>query len=664
VILDAIVLDNFGIYGGRHDVVLTPERESRPIVLFGGLNGGGKTTFLDAVQLAFYGSRARCSNRGKLSYHDFLRAAIHRGADPGEGASISIHFRRNEDGEMHSYRIQRAWREGVRGVEETVEVTCDGQPDATLSEHWEEYIEGYIPSGIAHLFFFDAEQIKELAEGEHAAELLGTAIHSLLGLDLVEQLQLDLVTLERRKKTAGKTGEEAQRLKHAEEDRARYERMQRETTDERARLNGELTELGKSVEECEKHFRSEGGDLFERREELEAELKKLRKALADEENTLRDLADGVAPLLLVSPLLTELESQAKRETKIRKAEVLLNALEERDAEVLLDFEAARTPTSHVDRLESILRKDREARRAVLSEPCYLHVDDQVLSELRHLRSTVLAALPADIELHLKTAEKFRERVTRAELTLSRVPAAEAIARLQQELSTVRIRHQQKKAEVEAVDAKLEIVARQLQTADEAVTQALEADTEKGFDREDRGRVLKHSAKVRATLAKFRTAIIRKHALRIERLMLEAFTQLLRKSNLVTALKIDPETFRIELTGGDGRPLPIERLSSGERQLLATSLLWGLARASGRPLPTIIDTPLGRLDSSHRRHLVERYFPVASHQVILLSTDEEIDEDSLKRLQPYIGRSYHLQFDEPSRSTHVTPGYFWNHEAAC
>jgi DNA sulfur modification protein DndD len=147
-------------------------------------------------------------------------------------------------------------------------------------------------------------------------------------------------------------------------------------------------------------------------------------------------------------------------------------------------------------------------------------------------------------------------------------------------------------------------------------------------------------------------------------MLEAFTQLLRKTSLVTALKIDPETFRIELTGGDGRPLPFDRLSAGERQLLATSLLWGLARASGRPLPTIIDTPLGRLDSSHRRHLIERYFPVASHQVILLSTDEEIDDDSLKRLRPHIGHTYHLQFDEALRSTAITEGYFWNHEAAC
>jgi len=127
------------------------------------------------------------------------------------------------------------------------------------------------------------------------------------------------------------------------------------------------------------------------------------------------------------------------------------------------------------------------------------------------------------------------------------------------------------------------------------------------------------------------------------------------------LKIDPATFRLELTGGDGKPLPFDRLSAGERQLLATSLLWGLAKASGRPLPTIIDTPLGRLDSSHRRHLLDRYFPVASHQVILLSTDEEVDEASLARLKPHIGRSYSLIFDEQNQSTNIKPGYFWNHE---
>jgi DNA sulfur modification protein DndD len=188
------------------------------------------------------------------------------------------------------------------------------------------------------------------------------------------------------------------------------------------------------------------------------------------------------------------------------------------------------------------------------------------------------------------------------------------------------------------------------------------EVESQMDREHHARVLKHSARVRETLAKFRVAVIRKHAQRLERLVLESFTHLLRKRALVTDLKIDPATFRIELTGGDGKPLPFDRLSAGERQLLATSMLWGLAKASGRPLPTIIDTPLGRLDSSHRRHLLDRYFPVASHQVILLSTDEEVDEVSLDRLKPHIGRSYTFAFDEQKHSTVIKPGYFWNHES--
>ncbi|MGA7935756.1 MAG: hypothetical protein WCA35_19555, partial [Kovacikia sp.] len=38
------------------------------------------------------------------------------------------------------------------------------------------------------------------------------------------------------------------------------------------------------------------------------------------------------------------------------------------------------------------------------------------------------------------------------------------------------------------------------------------------------------------------------------------------------------------------------------------------------------------DSSHRNHLVERYFPQASHQVLLLLTDTEIGKTEVKRLR--------------------------------
>ena len=87
------------------------------------------------------------------------------------------------------------------------------------------------------------------------------------------------------------------------------------------------------------------------------------------------------------------------------------------------------------------------------------------------------------------------------------------------------------------------------------------------------------------------------------------------------------------------------------------MLWALARTSGRPLPMIIDTPLARLDSEHRNTLVERYFPEASHQVIVLSTDTEVDDALLERLGPSISHTYRLDFDPVRGATTATLGYF-------
>ena len=77
-------------------------------------------------------------------------------------------------------------------------------------------------------------------------------------------------------------------------------------------------------------------------------------------------------------------------------------------------------------------------------------------------------------------------------------------------------------------------------------------------------------------------------------------------------------------------------------------------------PVAIDTPLGRLDSEHRNHLVERYFPQASHQVMLLSTDTEIRQEEVGRLRQAnaISHEYLLEYDPKQRRTTVVKGYFW------
>jgi DNA sulfur modification protein DndD len=246
----------------------------------------------------------------------------------------------------------------------------------------------------------------------------------------------------------------------------------------------------------------------------------------------------------------------------------------------------------------------------------------------------------------------------AERKLASVPEKDAIAALAERRDAAKQDHARAEGALRVVEAELDQITREYDHKLEAYARRLKKDVDEHGATDAVARILTHSESARKALAVFRPGVLDAHVHRIEALVLEGFQYLLRKEALVSELRIDPATFTMTLYGADRRELSPERLSAGERQLLAVSIIWALARASGRPLPVVIDTPLGRLDSIHREHLVERYFPHASHQVILLSTDEEIDEGHLARLRPHIGRSYLLRHDDASGATAVEPGYFF------
>jgi DNA sulfur modification protein DndD len=141
------------------------------------------------------------------------------------------------------------------------------------------------------------------------------------------------------------------------------------------------------------------------------------------------------------------------------------------------------------------------------------------------------------------------------------------------------------------------------------------------------------------------------------LIVVSFLALIRKPDLVERISIDPETMGLTLFGPGGLLLSPAKLSAGERQLLAVSILWGLAKASGRMAPVVIDTPLGRLDGDHRDYLVERYFPKASRQVVLLSTDKEIGRRYSDLMDDWISKRYLISYDPKTKTSGFTEGYF-------
>lgn len=658
MIIEKVTLQNVGLYGGTHAFNLCPDSVAKPIILFGGLNGAGKTTFLDAIQLGLYGRQARCSNRGDLAYDDFLRETVTRGTPPETGASIGMQFRRTTEGREDRFVITRSWADSGKGMRDRVEVLHNGAPDPALGESWAEYIEAYLPSRIANLFFFDGEQIKELAEPENAAAMLKSAIHSLLGLDLVDRLHADLLVVERRKRLAAKTDAARQKMQGLQADCERHEKLLADAVLECASAQTAYDRNLKRLADAEKRFKQEGGELFERRSQLEECGKRLQTSISVKEERLRELAAGPLPLCLVQDQLLQLEQQIANEIDFNENQLLLALLEQRDRKTLALLTKQGCPQTAMQKLADFLGADRSSREPVMGDEPFLNADAGVRDAIRVLRGSALPALVDEAGMHVAELARLRQGLDTLDAQLAQVPQADSVAGVAKELHEAQTAVREAKARLDAFEAKKAQIERDLGAKRVAYSRELEADAHTQIRHEEDDRILRYSARVRDTLERFKAAAVARRIARLENLIFASFSQLIRKAHFLSAIRINPEDFSVSLITAAGKPLPVARLSAGERQLLATSMLWGLARASGRIVPTVIDTPLGRLDSSHREHLVERYFPVASHQVILLSTNEEIRECHLDKLRPFVTRSYLLNYDAEKRLTTPQEGYFW------
>jgi DNA sulfur modification protein DndD len=657
--LEEVTIRNVGLFRNSHTIELTPPSPKQPVILIGGLNGSGKTTLLDSVQLALYGKRARCSNRASLTYDEYLRRSINSAAMPGEEASVTLQFRQWSNGREHTYSVRRAWTANGNGVAEHVAVIRDGAFDKVLTETWSEFVEELLPVEISQLFFFDGEKIEGFADLDTSAQLLAKAVQSLLGLDVVNRLNADLIALERRKQVVLKSDVERQKITEAKDEIARLDERRKDLAAERAARQNDVDRRRKDLRDAQDSYNKRGGALFDQREEIESEKDEVQGELRKVEEQLRGCSEGVAPLLLVGDLLSAIIEQHAREESAKGVEVISDVLAERDEQLLAVAKSQQIGSNVLETLQRFLGEDRQRRIAESAEvERYLNLTPECVQDARDLRAILLPHTEAQLKELLRRAEDLQSRLFDLERKLAGVPAQELVVELIRKRDAAQALLVEAERRLADIDAELKRLADERERKHAEMVARIEKTVEGEFQAEATERILLHSRRVRETMSKFRGKVVERHANRIATLVLDSFRRLLRKESLISTLKIDSESFALELRDNKGRVLSPDRLSAGERQLLAVSLLWGLARASGRPLPVMIDTPLGRLDASHRRRLVESYFPHASHQVLLLSTDKEIEGGYYEQLKPFVGHAYRLEYDDQLSSTQVKPGYFW------
>lgn len=658
MILDEITIHNFGVYLGRQTVSLKPKSNQKPVILIGGLNGVGKTTLLDAFQLGLFGKFANCSNRGSLAYDKYLHKSIHKSVDPKDGAAINIKFRHSANGIEHSYQINRSWRLNRKNLTETVEVLCDGKFDRAITDAWHEHVEQFIPLRISSLFFFDGEKIKDLADFRKSTELISTGINQLLGLDLINQLMIDLVVLEKRKKIKLTDKVKRNRIEIIES-------VLRNLLKQKDDLSWQIRDSEKTVilfeaqiKEIDEKFRLEGGELYQKREDLELKRSEAIKELSEVHNKLVDFAGSELPMVLLSGGLRQILKQSEIEEKANDNEKFYDTLKKRDDSIKRNLKARGLSKKALSEIEKLLDKDLKERAAFKQLERYLNIDSETRNAIKSILDGSTKVVTSEVTDLIARKNDIEEEIENLDRQLANVPDTEAIAQLIERKERVRLSKQEADINHGVLLKELQNLKKAIATAEKEMEKELEKEFDSEYEHDGAVRIIKHSEKSRKTLELFKERVIRHHLERIGRFILAALRQLLRKETLVSGLTFDPKTYEPKIIGSDGKTIDVQRLSAGERQLLAVSLLWGLAQASERRLPTIIDTPLGRLDTTHRTHLVKRYFPYASHQVLLLSTDEEINEKYYRMIKPWVSQEYHLKFDESDQSTTIENGYFW------
>lgn len=655
MLLTELVLHNFGVYKGRQVVPLAPPSPDRPIVLVGGLNGAGKTTFLDALQLALYGHRARTSNRGALGYEEYLRRCISRSVPMEDGASLELTFEVDREGRPAVYRVRRQWSPQGSRVRERLDIWLDGEADEVLAANWSDHVEEIIPLEIASLFFFDGEKIEALADPERTQAVIKSAVHSLLGVGVVDRLTQDLVALKRRQKGSEPDTDLEARIAVLSTELEAAKEAEAHSTERVARASEELGFARIALGKIDAKLATNGGDLLARRYELEAQREAAAAQVKVVEDALRHLAADALPLVLVQDLLADATNQAKAERESEKQVMLQAVLADRDSQLLEDLQKQLKP-GVISMIEQAMRDDRDGRVVAHTERV-LDLSDEAFTALLASSEAVTRDRKA-LKSEMKALAKAQDALATSDRTLAAIPAADSVADLiaeREEAKAAALLAEGRLAALKedrdrAVRAKEDVILKH--------DRALAVRVEHALRSEDTARLIEHAERAQQTLSTYRARLLARHIGKLEVAVLESLRHLMRKGHLVHDLRIDLESFEVHLLGTDGHALRAERLSAGERQMLAVAVLWGLARVAGHRLPTIIDTPLGRLDGVHRKHLVTRYFPHASRQVLLLSTDKEIDAHLRALLMRSVGHSYLIEHDDKQDCSVIGTGYFW------
>lgn len=637
-------------------------KPDQPIILIGGMNGGGKTTLFEAICGALYGLKIK----NKAHFQELLNNGAIGKVEPT--IILELTFEGMVLGRMQEYLLRRTYK--LNPADKPVEnvlLNMDGTPfsygtatppqqRAINEQQVNKIIKANLPQELSKYFLFDAMQSSELLKENVFAQIIKDNIQNVMGFN--KYLQMKNAAEHQQQEWAARRLE-AQ--KEAEEYNGLCEQRNQlvELQEENAKLQDDKYKYLTSIQteyDAAKEGAKESAETERKIQELEASVKDTQE-LSKRYNTQ---LKHVVETLEINVFFPKLAQGITNEVNdiIRQKEAL-----KQEREGVLSVEQMREVTTKIlgylkskylcpesvedDDVVAYLKSQQESLHR---KDNYAFMDKSELEALKNLLNAnavnefiTLNDSRHDLEKRLENYDNQLRQISllRRSMVNGNTEIIKAYKEASQELETLKKEADNRKVSIKKLEQKIHQFDVQIQQEPDVKYDML--------------------VKLKPFFEDVADILLRRKKEKIEEDMKEQLNKLLISyKGCIAKVELSDrmENFTIRLYHKAGNEISLNQLNAASKQIFIQVLLKVLRNLGDYNPPVMIDTVMGVLDEESRDVLMEEYFPGLAEQTILLCTTSEIrkDKDYLK-LEPFLSRSYTLVRDVERQSTHIEEGYF-------
>ncbi|MFH0781696.1 MAG: DNA sulfur modification protein DndD, partial [Pseudomonadota bacterium] len=601
-----LTIENYKSFQFATEILFPVSRDGRSIFLIGGMNGAGKTSIMEAINYCLYGAKV-----------DEIFRNINRREKSKGNANVAFELVIEMD-DGSELIVKRSWSAGAiaepksRDLSERLVVVRDGKRVSVQNQEiWQDFIRAAIPPGITQFFFFDGEKIQEIAADDHSEVRLKTSLEAALGIQNINRLATDLAYIKQEeRKGFVEISDEDLDFKQSElkKEKSKLSRKQQE----RKGLQLELETFTLQLDDAKKRFAATFHAEPESREAMrEQEKKRIRTSnrLTQVETELRNLCEKALPFALSGRLFDTIRNQIEVERESASSA----AIKEHAAEL------AKRLVRVVEEPEPIYQEKLSAAKMTELERrivCLLREGDSLGDVKRVLdlsdrdAARVLNRIESLEKSDVFLIQPLLEEKRELEVQLRKLEGLNSLSGMTE---SERALFEQLQAEMESCSTQIGRKSEQIRMLEEEMLtlekriSGIEIEIEKLYEKhnvsKEKAEFIEECDNIASVLNQFMVRLRKNKVHLLQEKTFEMYRLLSSRSGLIKDLTIDDKTYEVRISDRNGHEIKKSGLSAGEKEVFAVSLLWGLAQTSQLKLPIIIDTPLSRLDSTHRDNIV-------------------------------------------------------------